>query len=609
MKYINIISLIIISFIISSCQTNNFEQENDAVFKSIRKVYTLNPDGSINYQYQHQLKYLTHYSFNRLYGESFIVYNPKKQKLKINKAETIMADGKIVPSPENAFNEVLPRFAAGAPAFNHLREMVVTHTGLEPECIVDFDYKLNSKSDYLPFFNENIILQERVPVEKLEIIVEVPDDTKINTKLLNIESEPKISKKNGYTQYTWKFSNLTGLANEANQSHDQYFLPRLTFSNTNMKDALGKVYKNIDLSLNDDIKKIITKRIFGKKKGIHIIKELQNMVGEEMNTFRIPIEYTAYSARPLTDVWRSNGGTELEKILLLNEFIKYAGIESKIILAIPSAIYNDQTGNLKGFGHYYIMVHINGEDIIISTNPGQANNLAFDIKNDVIIDIEANSIKLPDFISEVESAFMAKGDFQINESGNISGKINVSVSGINNPYINYIDDGENAKDVVASLFSSSSITDFNVIKFDNKQSKVNARIEDKEIWKNQDTYYFIEIPASSYGIKGEHLRTLLNERQTPLKLSNSINESYDFKISIPEGFSLVSPNIKKELSNETGSVIIEISLSDKAIHVIKSLKINKQEITPSEYSGFKNLMDLWNKNNYNQIILKKTEEE
>ena len=609
MKYFNIISLIIISLIISSCETNNFEKENDAVFKSIRKIYTLNSDGSVNYQYQHKLKYITYYSFNRAYGESFIIYNPNEQELKINTAETKMVDGKIVPSPKNAFNEVLPRFAAGAPAFNHLREMVVTHTGLEPDCVVDFDYEIHSNASYLPFLSENIILQERVPVEKLEIIVNIPNDTKINAKLLNIDSEPKISKKDGYTQYTWKFSNLDGLANEANQSHDKSFLPRLTFSNVNMKDALGEVYKNIDLSLNDDIKKIITKRIFGKEKGIHIIKELQNMVGEEMNTFRVPLEYTAYSARPLTDVWASNGGTELEKILLLNEFIKYSGIESKIIMAIPTEIYDDKIGNLKNFGHYYIMVNIERENLIVSTNSHQANNLAWNIKNDIIIDLNANSVKIPDFISEVESICIAKGDFQINESGDISGKINVSVSGINNPYISYIDDGENAKNVATSLFSSSSINDFNVIKFDNKQSEVKATIEDKEIWKNQDNYYFIDIPSSSFGIKGEHLRTLLNERKTPLHLTYPVNESYDFTISIPEGFSFVAPEIKKELSNEIGFVTIEINSSENVIQIIKSLKMNKQEVTPLEYSSFKSIMNLWNKDTYKKIILKKIETE
>ncbi|MDA3953752.1 MAG: DUF3857 domain-containing protein, partial [Bacteroidales bacterium] len=595
MKYINIFSIIIISLIISSCQSNNLEQESDAIYKSIKKIYTLNADGSANYQYQHQLKYITHFSFNRLYGESFIVYNPDQQELKINKAETKMVDGKIVPSPENAFNEILPRFAAGAPPFNHLREMVVTHAGLELGCVVDFDYELSSKAGYLPFFNENIILQENVPVENLEIIVNIPDETELNHNLINIETKAKVSKKDGYTQYTWKFKNLNGLVREANQAHDKSFLPRLTFSNINMQNALNKLYNNLDLTLTDNIKETITKRVSDKKKEIHIIRELQKIVDKEMNTLRIPLEYTAYSARPLSEVWESNAGTELEKTFLFNELLKFLDVDSKVILAVSPEIYNKEVGNLKDAGHYYIQTKIDGEDIIISTNLNQANNLALNLKGIGIIDEEANSINIPDSISDLESSFKAEGSFQMNDSGGISGEVKIIVKGMKNPYLNYLDQTKNAKEVVTSLYAANAIEDYDVINFDNKQSEINATIKDKEIWKNQGNYYFMETPTSSYGIKGEHLSTLLNERKTPLQLSNFINESYDFNISLPEGFSLVSPNIKKELSNGIGSVIIEISSSDRDVHVIKSLKINKLVINPIEYNDFKNLINLWNK--------------
>ena len=605
MKYINIISLIVFLLVISSCQNNEFEKKNDAVFKSIKKVYTLNTDGSINYQYQHTLKYITHFSFNRAYGESFIVYNPEQQELTINKAETKMADGKIVPSPENAFNEVLPRFAAGAPAFNNLREMVVTHTGLEPECVVDFNYELSSKAGYLPFFTENIILQENVPVENLEIVIIVPDETALNYKLINIENMAKISKNEGHSQYTWKFKNLNGIEHEANQPHDQSFLPRLIFSNVNMPDILNQIHKSADLNLNDQIKAFITKKISGRKKGIQIIKELQNIVGKEMNTFNVPIEHTTFTVRPISEVWKSNGGTELEKILLLNEIIKYSGFESKVILDIAQKIYDGKVGNLKDFGHYFIQVNIDGEDIIISTNP-KPNNLVFNLSNDILLDLNANLVNLPDFASDLESSFMAAGNFKINNSGDFSGKLNCIVQGAKNPYLNYIHNTENAKKVPSSMFRVDKITDFNIITFDKLQSEIETNIEDKKIWKNQGNYYFVEIPTSNYGIKGEHLKALLSERHTPLKLNEIINESYDFTISIPEDFSLVTPIIEKEISNNIGFVKIKINSSENQIHMIKSLKINKQEINPNEYNDFKSLINLWNKKTSNELILKKS---
>lgn len=608
MRYINIISLFIISLLICSCNNNEFEKNNDAVYKSIKKIYTLNDNGSINYQYQHQLKYITHNSFNRLFGESFIVYNPEQQELKINKAETKMADGKIISTPDNAFNEILPQFAAGVPAYNHLREMVVTHTALEPGCVVNFDYEVLSKTNYLPYLSENIILQEIVPVENLEIIVNIPENAALNVKLLNIENQAIVTKRDGFTQYKWKFKNLKSENHETNQPQDQSFLPRLIFSTTTLTDVSFNLFSENDLKLTDEIKVLVKKRTSGIKSGINIIRELQKMVGKEMNDIDIPIEYSADKIRPLNEVWNSNGGTNLEKTLLLNEFINYVGFESKVVMAISPDTYDPKIGCLADFEKTYIQVKIEGENLIISTNFNQANNLAFDIKQNVIIDLEGNSVNLPDYIYDIESSFMTNGNLDINALGKLTGKLNIKVQGIKSPYLKYLEDVENAKEIATSMFPSKTITDFQVLQFDRTKNEIEAQIEEKESWKIQGDYYFVEIPVSNYGIKGEHLYPLLNERKTPFYLSYPINESYDYTITIPDNFSFVAPEIKKEITNEIGSLKIEISKTDQMIHINKSLKINENRIKPEEYPKFKDLLESWNKKTYQEIILKKISE-
>ena len=175
------------------------------------------------------------------------------------------------------------------------------------------------------------------------------------------------------------------------------------------------------------------------------------MVGNEMLTFATPIEHVGYTARPLSEVWKSNGGTELEKALLLNEMIKHSGIESKILLTFSSEMYDKELGNMKDFGHYTIMVHIANEDIIISTNPAQANNLAFGLVKNILIDKDANLVNLPDFIAELDPSVMAKGEFQINDSGDVTGKFKLSLKGAKSPYLNYMDKLENANQIAHSL--------------------------------------------------------------------------------------------------------------------------------------------------------------
>ena len=123
---------------------------SEAEYKKLAKTWTLNADGSQKFRYKMELTLFTHTAMNGTYGESFIVYNPQYQELKINSSYTKQKDGTIIKTPDNAFVEVLPRNAADAPAYNHLKEMVVVHTGLELGATIYLDYTVTSKPGYLP---------------------------------------------------------------------------------------------------------------------------------------------------------------------------------------------------------------------------------------------------------------------------------------------------------------------------------------------------------------------------------------------------------------------------------------------------------------------------
>jgi len=607
MKIKHIIFFIAIVFLAGSCQKSTTEEQNDALFKSIKKVYELNPDGSMNYHYQHELKYITHFSFNRLYGESFIIYNPNFQELKFNKVETTMADGKVVKAPENAFNRVLPRFAAGAPAFNHLREMVVTHTGLELGCTVDFDYEVHSEAGYLPFLNKNIVLQEAVPVEHLEIVVKVPEGTELNYKLVNIDGQSKTTQKDGYTEYKWSFKNIKNRVHESNQPQDQSHLPRLIFTDATMTEALQQVSK--DIVLNDEIKQTVTQRITGIEKEIQIIRALQTLVGNEINDFNIPIEYARFTPRPIEKVWQSNGATPLEKSILLNKMLNFSGFHSKLIYTIPSKLFDKKVGILNDVGEFYNLLQINNEEFVISTHANQKNNLAFYLKDDILLTMDAELVEMPINSGNIEPGVKVQGDFELTNEGTLAGRTEISVEGAKNPYLNYLEDVENAREVIESLFPGNTIQDYEVISFNSKGSELNADIEQKESLENQADYYFLTLPNSNYGIKGEYIRGLLDKRQTPFELSQPINETYEYTVQLPEEFTFIAPEITKNISNNLGSVSITVTRKNSTLKINRSLEIKKCVINPEEYSAFRDLLKIWKNDTYHEIILKKANKE
>lgn len=69
--------------------------KSEAQFDRLVKTYTLNPDGSQEFRVQKQLTIYTHAAMNSLYGETFIVYDPSYQELKINDSYTRQADGPL----------------------------------------------------------------------------------------------------------------------------------------------------------------------------------------------------------------------------------------------------------------------------------------------------------------------------------------------------------------------------------------------------------------------------------------------------------------------------------------------------------------------------------
>jgi len=84
----------------------------------------------------------------RTVGEWFYSYNPKLEEVEILKSVTIHKDGKRFPAPKNAILDQTPSSVGNAPDFSNIREKMVSHTGLEPGCTVEFQYKTTDISPH-----------------------------------------------------------------------------------------------------------------------------------------------------------------------------------------------------------------------------------------------------------------------------------------------------------------------------------------------------------------------------------------------------------------------------------------------------------------------------
>lgn len=329
----------------------------DAVYLKLKKDYRLNADGSVDFHYYHQLAYLTPYAFNSQYGESFILYNPEFQSLKIIKAETLTPDGRKIAAPANAFNEVLPSSAANAPAYTHLKEMVVSHTGLETGALVLLEYVIHSKAGFSMGLMGNETVMMASPVQEMQFEITTPSSVKLAVATFNIAPQAQVSTRNKQQRYSWAFSDIASEAGEPMVLVAAK--PRVVFSTQSIATQMQQLNKDISGQVSADLQTWITTHTLAKDSTLQKVLAIQKGIVDEMNVYPVALEQAAFRFRKPDAVFQTNGGTEIEKTVLMATILKSQGMDAEVVGTMPTWMQHTANAeNLLLMSHFYVRVTI-----------------------------------------------------------------------------------------------------------------------------------------------------------------------------------------------------------------------------------------------------------
>ena len=581
------------------------DENYDAVYLQIKKEYTLNPDGSMDYRYMKKLKLQSYRSFINLYGETFIVYHPDFQSLKVNEVYTIMADGKKNPSPANAFNEVLPGFAANAPAYNKLREMVITHSGTERNAVLNLDYNLHSKKGFYPCLMGNELLCEVEPVKELTLIIRVPPGNKLNFSMLNTTTKPVITNENGVGVYTWKFINVPAISTEEFQKGGNDLYPKIIFSTSNDRSELyGEFLKQEAFSygLNTEIRNAVATISEENKEKAAVILKLQEKIVTELRLYPVPLKNTGFTARTARETWNSNGGTAIEKAVLLSAMLKEAGMEANPVFIIRNSLYDASIGSLMDIEDILVKAEIPGSvPVYLSVSTLNPQNLLLCSPERVFVELRRGDIRL-EKSGLLTSKISLAGIFTINEKNQLSGDVSFSEDNGVNPYLMLLRDKNKAKSLIGGGLSSADLKDPGITKMGMDQSSMVVTVQKDKAFRIDSDYYFLQLPVLINGIESLGIHLLPKDRTTPLEIASVIEENNDFTFLLPSNMKSFIPQEKKELKNNAGVFSFEVKTKDGKVVIHKSLKLEKRLIQPAEYPDFKALMDHWNVDRYREVV-------
>lgn len=128
-------------------------------------------DGLMSHRHQRLLRVTTEWALERL-ADPRLRFDSARQKIDVHAARTYFPGGGFIDSPANAFNTVTPGELALAPDFLDIQELVITHVGLEPGCVLWLDTEIvDTAPAGLP---EGALLfpQGDFPVLEMEVIPE-----------------------------------------------------------------------------------------------------------------------------------------------------------------------------------------------------------------------------------------------------------------------------------------------------------------------------------------------------------------------------------------------------------------------------------------------------
>ncbi|MFZ4548298.1 MAG: DUF3857 domain-containing protein [Bacteroidales bacterium] len=587
------------------------EAKSDAVYKEQTKEFTLNSDGSISYHYSHKLLINTYFAFHNLYGEDFIVYDPAFQKLKINRSVTTMADGKQVASPENAYNELLPGFAANVTVWNRLREMVVTHTGLERGALIDFDYTLTSQKGYLQAMMANEQLLMNSPVAKLTVIINVPSGAVFNYEQFNVAAKPKIVKSGNKTTYTWEMLDMPAALREDFRPQEQPARPRLVFAGSLKQQDAVAVFASqpaFNYETPAEIAEMGKSMVAGIEKPLLKALKLQEKVAGEFNTWQVPLQYSGFKVRDVASIWQSNGGTEAEKAILLVALLRSQSIQAEAVAVIADRFYTKKTISPALFERFLVKVSLQGMDpIFLSPTQPDQQDLRYTLSGKRIISLVPGKMQPSEVIGEPKNLVELSGNLELENELSLKGKLNLELGGRLNPWLKIQKDSTYANTMLSNAFGNGKITDIVKGKTDIDLSSFSFQASSTTFASEKAGLVFLKLPSIGTASDSWHCTELVSKRIEPLEIPFPVSESYDIFISIPEGMSLVSPAATLTMNNEFGNIEVSITAEGQKLHIVRKINIVKTLVAADKYDTFRSMINSWNSKKYREIVLKKRE--
>jgi hypothetical protein len=250
------------------------------------------------------------------WGEWFQTYNPELEEVRVIRSVTVQADGTRVPTPDNGILDQGVFAVEEAPDFAHLRERMVSHTGLEPGCTVEFEYVIADRRPFRTAVYEP--MAGYFPIRRKTVVIEGRLSAPVR-----VHGPVPAAGRGTYTAIDVPALILDAPFTAAADTPFVYFELRNPL--TAARDAVAGLSRD---GLPDLLSEL---RLGADALPGEVATRLRYLLNERLATVPLGAERTAYALRPLAAIWRSGYATPLEKAALAATVLAHYRLDHQVV--------------------------------------------------------------------------------------------------------------------------------------------------------------------------------------------------------------------------------------------------------------------------------------
>jgi hypothetical protein len=351
-------------------QAFDLEQE-DAVLLHDEVERSWTPDGRL-VERIHRIMYVrTDWAVDH-YADWRVPYDSRRQRIDVRAMRVWRsADDALVESGETARVETLPFALAQAYDYDHLREMMLLHDGIEIPCVIETSYVIEDREPWRDGADGLWTARREEPSLESIFVLGLPRGTRPTYVAANGLSEPERAsdEQRGLDLYTFRAGPVPALPDPptAERAHAA---PHVTWSTWPSWSALGA-----DLArrlgeaaqLDDDLRTALEAALAGREGGLVRARAAARLVADGTRLVDYaPADWWA-QLRPAHRVHATAYGHPLDRAVLASALLREAGLRVSPILV--GAGFADLAGVAPGRGGAVPLLLVQGEHLAATFDP------------------------------------------------------------------------------------------------------------------------------------------------------------------------------------------------------------------------------------------------